>query len=102
MNIHYSQVEKKSQAASYLLAALAIATALMMTLSLNRHAEIHWSAAATSGQVDQTVDSHLPVAIPAPLPPAEQVQVIGAPELVADTQPISVPQVIPAPAPSVP
>ena len=101
MNIRYSQIEKKSQAASYLLAVLAVATALMMTLSLSRQAEMHWSA-ATSGQADQIVDSHLPVAISAPMTPSEKAQIIATPESTGNTSSILAPQIIAVPVPSVP
>ena len=102
MNIHFTQVERKSQLPSYLLAAFGIFTALMLTLSLSRQAEIHWPAPSSSGQAVQTVDSSLPVAIPAPLPPAGQAQAAATPEPVGNSSSILVPQVIPAPYPSVP
>ena len=102
MNIHFMQVERKSQLPSYLLAAFGIFTALMLTLSLGRHAEIHWSAPAASSQAILTVDQHLPVAVPAPLPPAGQAQSVLTPEPAGTATAILVPQVIPAPAPSVP
>ncbi len=102
MNIHFMQVERKSQLPSYLLAAFGIFTALMLALSLGRHAEIHWTAPATSSQAIQIVDQHLPVAVPAPLPPARQAQAVLTPEPVGAAPVILVPQVIPAPAPFMP
>lgn len=102
MNIHFSQVERKSQFYSYLLAAFAVFTALMLTLSLSRHAELHWSLPSTSGQAVQIADDNLPVPIPAPLPPAGQTQAAARPEPVGNTSSIFVLQAVPAPAPSVP
>ena len=102
MNIHFSQVERKSQVFSYLLAAFAVFTASMLALSLGRHAAIHWSAPVTSSQAIQIVDQHLPVAVPAPLPPAEQAQALLTPEPAGTAPAILVPQVIPAPAPFMP
>ena len=102
MNIHFMQVERKSQVLSYLLAAFAVFTTSMLALSLGRHAEIHWSAPATSSQAIQIVDQHLPVAVPAPLPPAGQAQAVLTPEPAGAAPAILVPQGIPAPAPSVP
>jgi hypothetical protein len=102
MNIHFSQVERKSQVFSYLLAAFAVFTALMLTLSLGRHAGMHWSAPATSSQAIQTKDNHLPIAAPAPLPPAEQAQAVFTPEPAGTAPTILVPQAIPAPAPFMP
>lgn len=102
MNIHFSQVERKSQFFSYLLAAFAVFTALMLTLSLSRHAEIHWSRPTTSGQAVQIADVNLPVPIPAPLPPAGQPQAADTPVPAGNPSSIFVPQAVPAPAPSMP
>jgi hypothetical protein len=102
MNVHFVQVERKSQLFSYLLAAFAIFTVLMFALSLSRHAELHWSVSAVTVQAAQAENSDLPVAIPAPLPPAEVTQPIVTPEPAGTTPSSLVPQVIPAPVPSVP
>lgn len=102
MNIHYPQVERKSQLSSYLLAAFAILMGLMFVLNLGRHFEIHWSVPSISIQTAQTGNSDMPVAIPAPLPPAEQAQSIVTPEPDGNATSILAPQAIPAPAPSVP
>ena len=102
MNIHFSQVERKSQVFSYLLAAFAVFTVSMLALSLSRHTVIHWPAPSTSSQAIQTVDNHLPIAVPAPLPPAEQAQPVPTPEPAGTAPAILVPQAIHAPAPSVP
>ena len=102
MNIHFMQVERKSQLPSCLLAAFGIFTALILTLSLGRYAGIHWSAPATSSQAIQIVDQHLPVAVPAPLPPAGQAQAVLTSESAGAVPAILVSQVIPAPAPFMP
>jgi hypothetical protein len=102
MNIHYPQVERKSQLSSYLLAAFAIFTVLMFALSLSRHAGLHWAVPTVTVQAAQAENSDLPVAIPAPPPPAEVTQPIVTPEPAGNTPSILVPQVIPVPAPSVP
>jgi hypothetical protein len=43
MNTHFLQVEKRSQMFSYLLAAFAIGTAMMLILSLSHSFENRWS-----------------------------------------------------------
>ena len=101
MNIHLSQVERKTPFASYLLAAFAMFTMVMLALSFSRHAELHWSVPSTSGQVIHTVDNNLPAAVPAPSPPAGLAQPVVTPEPVGAGSAIPVPQVIPAPVPSV-
>ena len=102
MNIHYPQVERRSQLSSYLLAAFAILMGLMFVMSLVRHVEIHWSVPSASIQTAQIENSDMPVVIPAPLPPAEQAQSIATPEPDMNAPSILMPQAIPAPAPSVP
>lgn len=102
MNIHFQQVERKSPVVSYLLAAFAIFTVLMFVLSLSRHAELHWSVPSVTVQAAQTKHGDLPVAIPAPLPPAEQAQAIATPEAASSPESSVVPQAIAAPVPSVP
>lgn len=101
MNIHFSQVERKTPFASYLLAAFAVFTMVMLVLSFSRHAELHWSVPSTSGQLIHTVDDNLPLAVPAPLPPAEQALTSLTPEPAGAAPAMSVPQAVPAPAPSV-
>ena len=101
MNIHFSQVERKTPFASYLLAAFAIFTTLMLTLSFSRHAELHWSAHSKAGQVIHTVDNNLAVAVPAPLAPVGQVQASLTFEPAGAAPAMLVPQAIPAPVPSV-
>ena len=102
MNIHFQQVEKKSQVFSYILAAFAVFTVLMLTLSFSRHTDLHLSIPSTSIQVVHSENTHLPVAIPAPLPPAEQAQTNATPEPFGNSQAVLVPQAIAAPMPSVP
>lgn len=102
MNIHFPQVERRSQLSSHLLAAFAILMGLMFVLSLGRHIEIHWPVPSVSIQTAQTGNSDIPVAIPAPTPPAEQAQSIVTPEPGGSATSILAPQAIPAPAPSVP
>jgi hypothetical protein len=102
MNIHFPQVERRSQLSSHILAAFAILVALMFVLSLVRHVEFHWSIPSVSVQTAQIENSDMPVAIPAPLPPVGQTQVIVTPEPAWKTTSVLVPQAIPAPAPSVP
>ncbi len=102
MNIHFAQVERGSPLSSYLLAAFAVFTALMLTLSLSRHADLHWSVPSTARQVAGSVDSDLPVPVPAPLPPAELTQSTVTPEPPGDSQSILMPQVIAVPMPSMP
>lgn len=102
MNIHFQQVEKKSQSFSYILAAFAVFTVLMLTLSISRHAELHLSSPSVSLQAVNSENTNVPVAIPAPLPPAEQVQTIATPEAFGNSQAVLAPQAIAAPMPSVP
>jgi len=102
MNIHFPQVERRSQLSSHLLAAFAILVTLMFVLSLVRQLEFRWSVLSASIQTAQIEHSDIPVAIPAPLPPAEQIQAIVTLEPDGNTKSIFVPRAIPAPAPSVP
>lgn len=102
MNIHFQPVEKKSQLASYLLVAFATFTALMLVLSMSRQVEVRFSVPSISIQAIQPVNSDLPIAIPAPLPPAEATNASSTPEPVGNASLHPVPQVIRAPMPSVP
>ena len=102
MNIHFQQVEKKSQMFSYVLVVFAVFMVLMLTLSLSRHFELHLSIPSVSLQAAHLENTNMPVAIPAPLPPAEQAQTIATPEPFGNSQTVLVPQAIAAPMPSVP
>lgn len=102
MNIHFQQVEKKSQVFSYILVVFAVFTVLMLTLSISRHAELHPSSPSVSLQAVHSANTNTPVAIPAPLPPAEQAQTTVTPEPFGNSQMVLVPQAIAAPMPSVP
>ena len=102
MNIHFPQVERRSQLSSYILAAFAIFTVLMFALSLSRHVELHWSVPSVSIQVAQAENNDFPAVIPAPLPPAVQTQASVTLEPAAEAPAVLVPQVIPAPLPYVP
>ncbi|HAX69378.1 MAG TPA: hypothetical protein PK152_01685 [Anaerolineales bacterium] len=102
MNIHFQPVEKKSLLSSYLLVAFATFTVLMLVLSMSRQVEIHFSVPAISIQAVQPVNSDLPVAVPAPMPPAEATTAISTPEPDWNAMSMVIPQAIPAPAPSVP
>ena len=102
MNIHFQQVEKKSQLFSYILAAFAVFTVVMLTLSISRHADLHLSIPSVSLQAVHSENTNLPVAIPAPLPPAEQAQTNATPEPFGNSQAVLVPLAIAAPIPSVP
>jgi hypothetical protein len=102
MNIHFPQVARRSQLSSHIVSAIAILTVLLFVLSLFRHVEFHWPVPSISIQAAQLRNSDMPVAFPAPLPPTEAAQAISTPEPVKDTQPILVPQAVPAPVPSVP
>ncbi len=102
MNIHFQQVEKKSQVFSYILVVFAVFTVLMLTLSISRHAELRLSSSSVSLQTVHPENTNAPVAIPAPLPPAEQAQTIITPEPFGNSQAVLVPQAIAAPMPSVP
>ncbi len=98
MNIHFQQVEKKSQIFSYILVVFAVFVALMLTLSISRHFELQPSIP----DISMPAVHSEPVAIPAPLPPAEQAQTIATPEPFGNSQTVLVPQAIAAPMPSVP
>jgi len=99
MNIYVSQVEKRSQLFSYLLAAFAMCTALILILSFSQYLSHRWSMAAAYSEVVSTESVNIPVAIPAPLPPAEQIQ-ISMTALPVSANPV--PQALPVPVPSVP
>ena len=100
MNIHFSQVENRSQLFSYLLAAFAICTLLMLILSFSHYFEQRWSGSSTSAQVVHAESNNVPVAIPAPLPPAEQIQMSNISLPSGGANPV--PQVVAIPVPSVP
>lgn len=102
MNIHYPQVERKSQSSSYMLTAFAICMAMMLVLNLVRHVEIRWSIPSISVQAAQIENGTVPIAIPAPLSPAEAIQATSTPEPDGNASSNLMPQAIPAPAPSVP
>jgi hypothetical protein len=102
MNIYYPQVERRSQLSSYLLAVCGVCTVLMLALSLSRDAGLHWAVPSVSVQAVEIEDSGLPVAIPAPLPPAGQAQAVTTPEPAGTAPSILIPQAIPAPLASVP
>jgi hypothetical protein len=100
MNTYFMQVEKRSQWSSYLLAAFALITMLMLILSFSRFFEQRGSLPFTSSGVVLTESSSVPVAIPAPLPPTEQVQIATATLPTVNAN--SVPQAVANPVPSVP
>ena len=99
MNIYFPQAEKRSQLFSYLLAAFAICTLMLLILSFSRFFENRWSMPSASSQVVHS-ESSVPVPIPAPLPPADQIEVSIAPLSSGSANPV--PQIIPVPVPSVP
>lgn len=98
MNIYISQVEKRSPLFSYLLALFAICTMLMLVLNFSRFFENRWDMTFSSSQAVPAESVSIPVAIPAPMPPADQIQVSAVP-LPGFENPV--PQVVPAPIPSV-
>jgi hypothetical protein len=100
MNIHFQQAETKPKGFSHILVALAVFTGLVLILNINRHTELHLSIPSSIGQGFYTESSSMPVVIPAPLPPQEQVQVTAAPALL--TTPAPLPQAVLAPTPDVP
>lgn len=102
MNIQFPLVDRRSQLSSHILTAFAICMAVMLVLSLARHIEIRWSIPYVSVQTAQTQHNDMPIAVPAPLPPAEATNAISTPEPDGNTMSTAIPQVIPAPAPSVP
>lgn len=102
MNIPFPQVERKSALFSYLLAAFAVFTLLMSSLSIIRMAELRLPVPVIDIHQAQTEKANLPVAIRAPIPPVEQVQLTVTPGPAGNTKSILVPQIVPVPAPSVP
>ena len=102
MNIHFPQTERKSHLVSQLLVAVIAFILLIVALRVSHGVEIKFSVPSISIQAVQPANSDVPVAIPVPLPPAEQPQAIVTPEAAGNATSILVPQAIPAPAPSVP
>lgn len=102
MNIQFPQVERKFQSFTHLLVIFAVFTILMTTLSLSRHIEFHWSIPSVTIQTAPIENSDAPIAIPAPKPPSEATQAISTPEPNGNAVTSLTPQLIPAPAPSVP
>lgn len=76
MNIHFPQVERKSQLFSHLWAAFATFTVLILVLSLSRHIAIRLSIPSRYMPAAYTENSDLPAVVPAPLSPST-VQVIA-------------------------
>ncbi len=102
MNIHFTQTERKSHLVSQLLEAVVTFILLTMALTVSRGVEIHFPAPSISVQTVQPANSTMPVAVPAPLPPAAATQAIATPEPTENAMSIGIPQAIPAPAPFVP
>lgn len=101
MNIHFSQVENRSQLFSYLRAAFAICTVMMLILSFSHFFEQRSIILpSTSSQVVHTESNNVPVAIPAPHPPAEQIQTSDTSMSSLGANPV--PPVVAIPVPSVP
>ena len=101
MNSHFSQVERRSHLFSYLLAAFAIYTVWMLVLSFNHYFEQRGTMlSSSSSQGAHTESSNVPVAIPAPHPPVEQIQASNSSMPALNANPV--PQVVPIPVPSVP
>jgi hypothetical protein len=100
MNTYFPQVEKRSHLSSYVLAVFAICTLLMLVLSFSRFFENRWSMPSVPSGVVTTESANMPVAIPAPVPPTDQVQMSVTPLPAGSLNPV--PQVVPVPVPSVP
>ena len=100
MNIYVPQVEKRFQLSSYLLAAFAICTLMMLILSFSHYFENRWTMPSASSQVVPAESTSVPVPIPAPLPPAEQIQMSNTSLPSGSANPV--PQVVAIPVPSVP
>jgi hypothetical protein len=100
MNIHFSQIERRSQLFSYLLVAFAICTLMMLILSFSRYFENRWTMPSASAQMVYSESASVPVAIPAPHPPAEQIQISITFMPSGGENPV--PQVVAIPVPSVP
>lgn len=104
MNIHFPQLERKSQLFSHLLIAFAAFTVLVLALSLSRHTVIRFSATSLYMPAAYTENSDLPVAVPAPVLPATvQVIATATPQPAGDNMAtVSTHLPIRAPMPSVP
>jgi hypothetical protein len=102
MNIHFPQLEKRSQVFSYTFIVLATFIVLSITLGLSRHTELHLSIPSILIPVERTENMNWPVAIPAPTPPVQQTPAIAVPEAAENGQAALVPQAILVPMPSVP
>jgi hypothetical protein len=100
MNIHFQQDEKRSQVFFYMLVALAVFTVSLLILNIGWHSEFRLSVPSSSPQEALMENSSLPVAVPAPLPPAEQLQGTVTPAPSATPGPL--PQAIAAPVPDLP
>lgn len=99
MHIHFQQAEKKSQVFSYMLIAVVVFTISMLILNASRTVDLHLSIPSLSSEQPVYGEiSNMPVAIPAPLPPAEQVQVTAIPS----STPSPLPQAVPVHVPDLP
>jgi len=101
MNIHFQQVEKKSQVFFYIL-VVGVAFAISMVILNAVHTNnLHLSIpSSVPGQAAHGGMNSLPVAIPAPQPPAKQVQAALSP--VASPTPSPLPQAVAVPVPTLP
>jgi hypothetical protein len=101
MNIQFQQVEKKSQVFSYILMVGVAFAISMLILNAVRTNNLHLSIpSSVSGQAAYGGMNSLPVAIPAPQPPAEQINM--APTLVVSSTPSPLPKAVAVPVPTLP
>lgn len=100
MNIHFQQAEKKSQVLFYILVGVAALTVLMLIWNAGRTIELQVSIPSLSGQVVYIENNSMPVAVPAPLPPAEQAQMTTMPA--PSSTPSPLPRAVPVPVPDLP
>ena len=100
MNTYFSQVEKRPQFFSYLLAVFAICTVTMLILNFSHFFENSWTIPSASSEVVHSESTSMLVAIPAPRPPEEQIQMSITSLPSGGANPV--PQAVPISAPSVP
>src|SRR5690349_7463199 len=101
MNIHFQQVEKKSQVFLYMLVVVVVFTVSMLISNTRRTVNLHLPIAHTSSMQPAYGEiSNMPVAVPAPVPPANAAPMATPP--MPSSTPSPLPQAVPAPVPSLP
>ena len=99
MNIHFEQSEKKLRVFLYMLVIVAVFSVFVLISNTSGTVDLHLSmpSSLASGQPAYGKVSNMPVAIPAPLSPANEVHKTAT--SIPSSTPSPLPQAVPAPVP---